>query len=288
VKHQSIIEPAEAARQLGDPDWLFIDCRSTLGQAGLGRISYLKEHIPDSVYADLEKNLSGQVEPGKTGRHPLPEKTKFVEFISGLGITADTQVIAYDDMSGAMAAARLWWLLKWAGHEYVAVLNGGLSAWKKAGLPTDDRPPPPRHETHFKARFRDDIVVDAAEVARITHKHTLVDSRTNDRYRGENETIDPIAGHIPGACSLPYTGNLADDGSFRSAEQLRERFGRLRRGSDTEVIFYCGSGVTAAHSLLAFTVAFSEMPKLYAGSWSEWITDPTRGVASSDEGSCTE
>ncbi len=232
MRYGTIIQPAEAAPWLGNPDWLFVDCRYTLGQSGSGRNSYLQEHIPGAVYADLEEDLSGPVEPGRTGRHPLPRKAK--------------------------------------------------SAWKKAGLPTDDRPSRPPHETQFEATFRDDLVTDSAEVLRNSDKRVLVDSRATDRYRGESEKIDPIGGHIPGAYSLPFSGNLTDDGAFRSPGELRDRFERLKRNSDTDVIIYCGSGVTAAHNVLAFAIAYSEMPKLYAGSWSEWITDSKRGIARGD------
>jgi thiosulfate/3-mercaptopyruvate sulfurtransferase len=205
--------------------------------------------------------------------------------MSRLGIDRQAQVVAYDQGSGAMAAARLWWLLNWAGHDSVAVLNGGFTHWLALGYPGSSGCEE-RIQRHFVGHYRPDMVVTANEVLEsiTSGHHVLVDSRAHDRYRGENETIDPVAGHIPGAVSLPFAGNLGQDGLFREPDHLHEHFGRLAQAAAEESpVFYCGSGVTAAHNVLAFAHAGLGLPKLYAGSWSEWITDPTRPVATGEE-----
>ncbi len=221
----TLISVPEAAAHQDDPTWLFVDCRSVLGQPGAGRAAYLAEHIAGAVFADLDEDLSGPVEPGRTGRHPLPRPDRFAATATWLGIGTDTQVVAYDAGSGALAAARLWWLLKWAGHDAVAVLDGGFAAWQDAGLPCvagpQERPP-----GDFVGRFQAGLVAGAEDLA----GRTVVDSRAADRYRGENETIDPVAGHIPGARSLPFAGNVGPDGRLLSPEELRKRFAAARRG----------------------------------------------------------
>jgi thiosulfate/3-mercaptopyruvate sulfurtransferase len=272
----TLISVADAAAHLDDPAWLFVDCRFVLGQPGAGRTAYLAGHLAGAVYADLDEDLSGPVVPGETGRHPLPEQDRFAATATWLGVGPDTQVVAYDDGSGALAAARLWWLLNWAGHDAVAVLDGGFTAWRDAGLPCvtgpQERPP-----GAFTGRFRNELAVGATELA----GRTVVDSRAADRYRGENETIDPVAGHIPGARSLPFAGNLGPNGLFLGPAELRERFAAVA-GADGPPVFYCGSGVTAAQNVLAYTHAGLGMPALYPGSWSEWITDPARPVETGD------
>jgi len=264
----TLITPAEAAPHRTDPDWLFVDCRFVLGQPGRGRTAYEESHIAGAVYADLDTDLSGPVVPGRTGRHPLPDEEVFEEVAGLLGIGPETQVVAYDERSGAMAAARLWWLLRWAGHDEVAVLDGGLDGWRAVGLPlasgVEERPP-----TVFTGRYRESMTVNADAL----DGKVLVDCRTSDRYRGENETVDPVAGHIPGAVSLPFTDNVAPVGTFLPPEELQERFAGV-----TEPVFYCGSGVTAAHNVLAYAHAGLGTAGLYPGSWSEWITDPDRPV----------
>ncbi len=275
----TLISSAQAASHLADRRWVFVDCRFVLGRPSEGQQRYLANHIRGAVYADLETDLSGPVEAGISGRHPLPDEAALAAAMSGLGIDSSIQVVAYDESSGAMAAARLWWLLRWAGHESVAVLDGGFAAWQGAGLPTG-KGSEATGSRNFTANFRPELVASAAQVrAMVENGGIIVDSRTADRYRGENEKIDRIAGHIPTARSIPYTGNVDSDGRFLPDRQLAARFSGLPSGSADDVVFYCGSGVTAAHNVLAFVHARSRFPKLYAGSWSEWINDPSNPIA---------
>ncbi len=264
----TIITPSEAAPFVGDTGWLFVDCRAVLGQPDAGRAAYQREHLAGAVFADLDTDLSAPVVPGVTGRHPLPGEEEFEATAGRLGIGPETQVVAYDERDGSMAAARLWWLLHWSGHDTVAVLDGGLDSWRAAGLPLaggiEQRP-----STVFTGRFREAMAVGADGL----EERTLVDARAADRFRGENETVDPVAGHIPGAVSLPFAGNVGADGRFLAPAALAERYAGL-----TEPVFYCGSGVTAAHSVLAYAHAGLGTAALYPGSWSEWITDPSRPV----------
>jgi len=285
MSYETLISVQEAAKHLHDPNWVFIDCRYTLGDPEKGLRDYLQAHIPGAVYAHLDKDLSGKVIPGKTGRHPLPDPIDFDKTMSRLGVSQESQVVAYDEQTGAMAAARLWWLLKWAGHNNVAVLDGGFRAWIANGLPVATGKES-RASTEFHGKYNHKLVASADDLlAAIASKSCkIVDSRTNDRYRGENETIDPKAGHIPTAISLPYTENLDTDGFFRPLQILRERFAPLvEQYPPDSIVFYCGSGVTAAHNVLAFAHAGMGMPKLYPGSWSEWITDESRPIATGEE-----
>jgi thiosulfate/3-mercaptopyruvate sulfurtransferase len=282
--YNTIISAADAAAHLHAADWLFVDCRSVLGRPGEGHARYLERHIPGAVFADLECDLSGRLVAGTTGRHPLPERPALEATLSRLGVSAGVQVVAYDESSGALAASRLWWLLRWAGHEAVAVLDGGLNGWLAAGLPTaagEER----RAAAAFTGGFDDALIADRTMVedASRSRARVLLDSRAADRYRGENETIDPIAGHIPRAQSLPFAGNLGADGGFLRADALRRRFREaLNDVPPEETIFYCGSGVTAAQNVLAYAHAGLGMPRLYPGSWSEWITDPRHEVEKGD------
>ena len=275
----TLISSAQAASHLSDRRWVFVDCRFVLGRPSEGYQRYLANHIRGAVYADLETDLSGPVRAGVSGRHPLPDEADFAGAMSRLGIDSSILVVAYDESSGAMAAARLWWLLRWAGHESVAVLDGGFAAWQGEGLPTSKG-----SETivsrNFQVSFRPELVASGPQVrAMIENSGIVVDSRTTDRYRGENETIDRIAGHIPTARSIPYTGNVGSDGRFLPRQQLAARFSELPGESTDDAVFYCGSGVTAAHNILAVAHVRSQFPKLYAGSWSEWINDPSNPIA---------
>jgi len=281
--YTTLIAADELAAHLDDPDWAIVDCRFNLQDTGQGRRAYQAGHIPGAVYAHLDEDLSGPVVPGRTGRHPLPEPEVFAARLGRWGIGNTTQVVAYDDAGGAYAA-RLWWMLRWLGHEAVAVLDGGWPVWVAAGLPQragiETRPP-----TVFTARLRPELVATADEVMRrrLDPDWRVLDARGADRFRGENETLDPVAGHIPGAVSAPYADNLASDGRFRDPASLRQRYQKLL-GTVPAVrtICYCGSGVTAAHDLLAIFHAGLGEGRLYPGSWSEWITDPTRPIATGD------
>jgi len=284
MAHETIITCEEVIKHLGDPGWVLVDCRYQLADREYGRHHYRQSHLPRAVYVSLDDDLTGPVIPGVTGRHPLPDKVQVVGLINRLGIASDTQVVVYDEQAGQMAAARLWWLLKWAGHTAVAVLDGGFLRWQGLELPTETGE---RHNTPtlFQAEFQDHLVVTAADVTTALDDPSivLVDSRAADRYRGENETIDPVAGHIPGAVSVPFLENIADAGVMKSPQALRERFvSHIGTISGDRAIFYCGSGVTAAQNVLAYTHAGLGMPRLYVGSWSDWITDRSRPVACGD------
>lgn len=257
-------------------DVLRFDCRHQLGDPAAGRRAYAAGHLPGAYHLHLDADLSGEIVPGRTGRHPLPAAADFARLMGRYGLLATTQVVCYDDVGGGIAA-RAWWMLRALGHDAVAVLDGGLPAWTAAGYPLEEgettypRPyaDPPDHlcSTNFPgtcARARVSTVADDAD-------QRLVDSRTAPRYRGEHEPIDPVAGHIPGAVNLPWPDNLTE-GHMKPPEVLRARFAGLA-ASAAHNVFYCGSGVTACHNILAYAHAFGDLPRLYAGSWSEWITD---------------
>lgn len=280
----TLISTEELAHYLGNPNWAVIDCRFALTDPAQGRANYLQSHIAGAVYADLERDLSGPVIPGKTGRHPLPPLEEFVATLGRWGIDEHVQVVAYDDASG-MVAGRLWWMLRYLGHRAVAVLDGDWRAWQREGWPVSGGE---EHRTPrvFTPRVQTQMVIDAAEIAARLGDPTLtlLDARARDRFRGENETLDPKAGHIPGALSAPYVENLDSEGYFRSDEELRGRFTELLEDRPAgEVALYCGSGVTAAHNSLAMVYAGLAEPRLYVGSWSDWITDPARPTATGQE-----
>jgi thiosulfate/3-mercaptopyruvate sulfurtransferase len=284
MSYTTLISTAELAENVGDPDWAVVDCRFSLADTELGRRSYRQAHIPGALYAHLDEDLCSPVIPGKTGRHPLPDLNFIVDRLSSWGIDERVQVVAYDDSSGALVAVRLWWLLRWLGHPAAAVLDGGLQAWQRAGLPIR-AVQESRSRRIFTSHPHPELVASTAEVEAMRSDPTslVVDARAAERYRGENEPIDPVAGHIPGAISAPYPDNLDLSGHFLPREQLRARFQALLGSiSPDKTVFYCGSGVTAAHNLLALAYTGLGQGRLYAGSWSEWITDSRRPVATGD------
>lgn len=267
------------AAHLNDPRWLIVDCRFDLAQPAVGEAAYRAGHVPGAIYAHLDRDLSGPITPA-TGRHPLPDPERFAATLSKWGVGADTQVIAYDAENG-MYAARLWWLLRWAGHRAVAVLDGGYKAWTAALQPTSTEIPARSH-THFQARPNRDMWLDAAQVqARVQQSDwRLLDARAPERFAGKIEPVDPIAGHVPGARNHPFATNLTSDGRFGAPEELRHRYEQSQAGvADDHTIVMCGSGVTACHLLLGMEIAGKPGARLYAGSWSEWIRNPARGVA---------
>jgi thiosulfate/3-mercaptopyruvate sulfurtransferase len=279
----TLISPAEVAAHLEDSAWAIVDCRFALADTAKGRRDYLAAHIPGAVYAHLDEDLSSPILPGKSGRHPLPTIDDFVAQLSAWGIDNGTQVVVYDDMSGVFAG-RLWWMLRWLGHDAVALLDGDWRLWQTEGRPTRGGVETRTTRTFVPVvRPRLQATVDEI-VAKIGNPALhLFDVRMPDRYRGENETIDPIAGHIPGAINAPYTMNLDADGRFLSAGELRERFETLLGDARPEkAIFYCGSGVSAVHDLIAMEVAGLGMGRLFIGSWSEWSADPSRPVATGE------
>ncbi len=282
----TLITPRQLAARLGEPALIVIDCRFDLGRPDWGEGEHLRARIPQARYAHLDRDLSGAVS-ASTGRHPLPSPEALTGRLSRWGIDDRSQVIAYDQGPGAHAA-RLWWLLRWMGHRQVAVLDGGLAAWQAQGLPMEEGPSsiPAPHLARFEGRPDERKVAHTAEIERAVEEGALarrewvlVDARAADRFAGCNETLDPVAGHVPGACNHPFTDNL-DAGRFLPSAALRERFERLLAGRPAEaVICMCGSGVTACHNLLALEVTGLSGARLYAGSWSEWIRDPRRPVA---------
>jgi thiosulfate/3-mercaptopyruvate sulfurtransferase len=281
---KTLVEPLELAARLDDPSWAIIDCRFELARPAWGAGAFAAGHIPNAQYADLDGDLSG-ARGAHSGRHPLPTVGELAATFGRLGIDAGVQVIAYDQGNG-MLAARLWWLLRWLGHTQAAVLNGGFAAWLRAGLPVSTRTVT-RPARHFSAHPDAAALVSSAQVAELVAQgaltraeRTLVDARAADRFAGENETLDAIAGHIPGARNHPFAGNLAADGRFLPARELYQRWEKTLGGqSAAGVIAMCGSGVSACHNLLALEVAGLPGARLYAGSWSEWIRDPNHAVA---------
>lgn len=277
---KTLVNADALAENLNRDDYVIIDCRFNLGDVEWGEKEYSQAHIPGALYVHLDRDLSSTIIPGKTGRHPLPKVESFVERLSAWGIDERVQVFVYDDRGGAIAA-RLWWMLHWLGHDHVAVLNGGWTAWQNGGFPVSASPATLSRKA-FVPQHRPDLVVDAEYVDSFKENpaYCLVDSRSHERYLGEVEPLDPVAGHIPGAVNLPFAENLDESGLFLSAAQLHVRFAPILAGRPAgRTVFYCGSGVTACHNVLAFVHAGLGMPRLYAGAWSHWITDPGRRVA---------
>jgi thiosulfate/3-mercaptopyruvate sulfurtransferase len=277
----TLIETEVLAAHRGDPNWVVFDCRSVLTDTDAGPRAYAAGHIPGARYLHLEHDLSGPITP-QTGRHPLPEPEALAAKFGRAGVGKDTQVVAYDDSGGAYAA-RLWWLLRWLHHPQVAVLNGGWQQWQKEGhaVETQVREPVPQR---FPYQGPDrGLWLSTDQVLQMVHgqrKGLLLDARGPTRFRGEEESIDPVAGHVPGAKNLPFADNLAADGRFNAPAVLRHRFEEVLGGHRPEqAVLMCGSGVTACHDLLAMELAGMKEAKLYPGSWSEWIRDPARPVA---------
>lgn len=268
MPYHTLISPEELKKHLGDDSWIVVDCRFNLADTPAGRQDYETGHIPGAVYADLNKDLSG---PPATdhGRHPMLSPERLTLLFSRLGIDSSKQVVAYDQAGGGIAA-RLWWQLRYMGHDQVAVLDGGWKAWTESGLPTTAGTEQ-NQRTAFEGRPHSDWLVLKAAVP---DAELLVDSRIAKRYRGEFEPFDPVAGHIPGAVNYPYQNNLTENGRFQSPEILRSQLSAVLGDTNPdEAVFYCGSGVTACHNLLALTHAGLGNGRLYAGSWSDWIAD---------------
>jgi len=279
-----LISPQQLAERQKKPGLVILDCRSSLDDLDYGQRSYAEGHIEGSSYADLLNDLSGPITRGVTGRHPLPNPQALIERLRFWGVDNHSEIVLYDDGPGAYAA-RAWWLLAWLGkRDGVFVLDGGLKAWHGAGLPLSLDPPEHR-EGSFNGKPDDSLVLSAADVQRKLDKPdvTLIDARAPARFRGEVEPIDPVAGHIPGAQCAAFTDNLGADGRFLPADQLKTRFANALNGRPAEkLVAYCGSGVTACHNLFALCLAGYPLGRLYAGSWSEWINDSQRGVATGE------
>lgn len=278
MNYNTLIDAATLNAYLDDPRWIVMDCRFSLADTEAGRRAYQHSHIPGARYAHLNEDLSSPITP-TTGRHPLPDPARLTHRLGEWGINENTQIIAYDDMGGMLAAARFWWLLRWLGHEACAVLDGGFLAWQRAGLPVTTQWPTVQTAT-FNARPDDRLWLTAEQVQALTPEQAVLDARGAARYRGEQEPIDPVAGHIPGAINLPTESNLTADGHFLPPVELQARFDAVLAGrTPAQIIHSCGSGVTACHNLLAMESAGLPGSRLYPGSWSEWIRDPERPIA---------
>lgn len=275
--YQTLIDCETVARHIKAPNWVIVDCRFDLMQPQAGQSAYVAGHIPGAFYADLEQDLSGPV-TAESGRHPLPDPATFAQRLGRWGIGNASQVVVYDAGNGAYAV-RLWWMLRWLGHQAVALLDGGFSAWQLAGLSLSQEIPQPS-SVLFEAQLLHDSHVATSQVNKGIRDGTLcvVDARAAARYAGEIEPIDPVAGHIPTARNYPFEANLDAQGRFLAADQLQERFAALA-GKPEQVVHMCGSGVTACHNLLAMEIAGYTGSKLYAGSWSEWIRNPKNPVS---------
>jgi thiosulfate/3-mercaptopyruvate sulfurtransferase len=277
----TLIDANTLSQHLSDPQWVILDCRHDLMNPDFGRNAFAEGHIEHAQFANIDTDLSGPKKDADgvfRGRHPLPDRAALLETLRRWGINDDTQVVAYD-AHGGMYAARLWWLLRWVGHGAVAVLDGGLAAWSAAGLPL---------ATAVTGRPRGSLAEKAALVRKVSvgelvenldaKRLQVVDARANDRFRGENETIDPVGGHIPGARNRFFKDNLQGDGRFKDAATLKQELAPIV-GTPASAVMQCGSGVTACHNLLALEIAGLPGAALYPGSWSEWCADSTRPVA---------
>ncbi len=276
MNYPALISTAELARRLGGRGLRVVDCRHDLVDPELGARQYAKAHIPGAVFAHVEHVLSGE-KTGSNGRHPLPEPGRFMDWLGAQGIGAGDEVVAYDASGGTMAA-RLWWMLRWLGHEPVSVLDGGFLEWLVEDRPTTAAVPE-FEPVVYRGAARANACVDATEVRALLGRsgRLLLDARAAERFRGVAEPIDPVAGRIPESENRFCGLNLDAEGRFKSAEQLRREFDKLLAGrAPGDVVHYCGSGIAACHNMLAMAIAGFEGSRLYAGSWSEWIADPAR------------
>ena len=278
MDERTLISVDRAAAALRDNAARFVDSRADILDKPRARRDYVASHIPGAVFADMETDLADLSVKGR-GRHPLPAAEAFSATLSRWGVDRDTDVIVYDDASGAMAA-RLWWMLRLVGHERVAVLDGGWAAWKAAGLPVTADVPSPA-PTDYRVQFDEREIATSAGVAAMLARGdgALLDARAAPRFRGENESIDPVAGHVPGARNRPFSDNLAPNQTFKQPYELRGEFEKILADTPpSRTLLMCGSGVTACHNLLAMEHAGLKGARVYAGSWSEWISDPNRPV----------
>lgn len=274
-----LVTTEELQQHLDDPKWVVFDARHDLMKVEKGRQSYAESHVPGAYFAHTDEDLSGK-KTGKNGRHPLPDIDTFAAKMNQCGVGPGVQVVVYDDLGGNFAV-RLWWLLTWLGHDEVALLDGGWPAWEKEGRPVTKDVPAPR-EGHFVPRPHLGDVVDIHFVDRFREDPSikLIDARAAERFEGRNETIDPVAGHIPGAINRFWQKNLTPAGLFKKPDQLRAEYTLLLGSTAPEqAVHMCGSGVTSCHNMFAMKLAGLPIGRLYAGSWSEWCADPARPVA---------
>ena len=282
MKFNSLISVDDLAKNLNNPDFLVIDCRFELADPTAGYEHYKESHIPGAYYADLKHDLSG-IPTLHTGRHPLPEDVSFSNKLHTWGVQSSTQIVAYDAEGGAMAAGRLWWLLRVYGHANAAVLDGGISAWINHGNNLDEDIPQPRIPSTTQFKFNPSWMIDMREMEKIisTDEFIVVDARAENRFHGRDEIIDVSGGHIPGAINLPYSKCFTPDGHYLPKENLKsiyESIGLVEQ-SGKKPVFYCGSGVTSVVHLLGMMYSGLGQPLIYPGSWSEWIKDPKHEIA---------
>ena len=284
----TLIKSKQLASHLEDPNWVVFDCRFTLTDTESGRNDYKQGHIPGAVYAHLDEDLSGEI-TGTSGRHPLPDVAKFTDYLSRSGVDSTKQVVVYDDAFGSIAG-RLWWLLRWLGHENVALLEGGLPVWLREGLELNSEIPLAQ-STIFTPEMNNGILADADDILALMSdanvlddRVMLLDARAERRFTGEEEPLDKVAGHVPGAVNKPYDDNLDVCGEFETDEELVDLYEEILHDVKPEnVIHMCGSGVTACHNMIAMEHVGLTGSKLYIGSWSDWISDPARPVATGEE-----
>jgi len=274
------VSPLVSTEELAQhPEWRLFDCRHDLARPELGEQQYAEAHLPGAQFAHMDRDLSAP-RTGANGRHPLPEAKSFIAWLGKQGLTAADTVVCYDGGGGA-TASRLWWMLRWVGHDQVAVLDGGLAKWQREGRPTNAEVPQPAPAS-YAGKPRASLVAGLVHVEKKLKRALLIDARAPLRYRGEKEPIDPVAGRIPGAKNRFNNDNLSAEGVFKSSEQLRSEFeGVLAGRNPNEVVNYCGSGVSACHNALAMEIAGLGGSRVYVGSWSEWSADPTRPIARS-------
>ena len=276
--YSTLVDCATLAAHLDDASWIIFDCRHQLADPAAGEAAYAKGHLPGAVFLHLDRDLASPLN-GCNGRHPLPDPQLLAQKLGAAGVSAQTQVVVYDDAAG-MIAGRLWWLLRWLGHERVALLDGGLQQWLKEARPLSTELPESVPAV-FEIAMRALTVSTGVVQANLTGGDLcVIDARSPDRFRGENETLDPAGGHIPGARNRFFRDNLDADGQFRPAAELRREFLALLAGVEPkQAVMQCGSGVSACHNLLAMEIAGLPGARLYPGSWSEWCSDPARPVA---------
>jgi thiosulfate/3-mercaptopyruvate sulfurtransferase len=278
MTNNPLIAADQLNQHLNNPSWVIVDCRFNLANPDAGFTAYRHGHIPNASYAHLNNDLSSPV-TAMTGRHPLPHVNQLAKKLGEWGISTTSHVVVYDDVSGAFAG-RLWWLLRQLGHQNVAVLDGGYKHWQQLGLPITTALPTNK-PTIFRPYCNEAPGLTAMQVENALAQKSicLIDARTQERFHGQHEPIDPVAGHISGAANRPFQNNLDGSGFFHQPERLKAEFSSLIAGKSPEqVVHMCGSGVTACHNLLAMEIAGLRGSKLYPGSWSEWITNPNHSV----------
>ncbi len=278
MSYSTLLSCEDLSAHLDDPDWRIFDCRHQLAAKDFGEQAYARGHIPGAFFLHLDRDLSGP-QNGENGRHPLPDPQVLAAKLGAVGVSRQTQVVVYDDAEG-MVAGRLWWLLRWLGHDRVALLDGGIKRWVAEGRPLSVDVPQSAPAV-LVIEQRDEVVSADEVLANIgKDEFCIVDARAPDRFRGQNETLDAVGGHIPGARNRFFRDNLDADGNFRPAAELRQAYLALLAGfAPEQAVMQCGSGVSACHNLIAMEIAGLSGARLYAGSWSEWCSDPTRPVA---------